>query len=509
MLANDCAGMLEWPDTQRETIMRVELINDIRGRLPEDDTHPYRSGPWKPNTREYNAYDLEVEGELPDDLRGVYLRNTENPLHDAIGRYHPFDGDAMLHSMFVDSGHVEYRNRFVRTDGFEAELEAGRPLWAGLRESPEKSERDGWGARTRLKDASSTDVVVHRGRGATSFYQCGDIYEVDPVTLEEYGKAGWLDGVTPGWGVSAHTKVDEATGEMLFFNYSKQPPYMHYGVIDASGALVHYMPVELPGPRLPHDMAFTERFAILNDLPLFWDPEALKAGAHAVRFFPELPSRFGIVPRRGAPSEIRWFEANPCYVLHWINAYEDGDEVVLDGYAQNPKLGKRTRLSDAMKPFQILDINAVGAHAYRWRFNLKTGEVKEGPIEEQISEFGMINPRFAGRPYEHVWAVTAKPGWFLFDGIVHLNVQTGERQHYAFPEGVYASESPMAPAQGSGAEDDGYVVTFTTDMNTNSSSFQVFDATDITTGPVASVKLPQRICVGTHSYWADITTLNR
>ncbi len=488
--------------------MKVQLIDDIHGRLTDDDTHPYRSGPWKPNTREFDAFDLEVEGELPADLQGVYLRNTENPLHDAIGRYHPFDGDAMLHSMFIGDGRVEYRNRWVHTDGFLAEREAGRPLWAGLRESPDKSERDGWGARTRLKDSSSTDVVVHGGKGVTSFYQCGDVYEVDPVTLEDLGKSAWLDGVTPGWGVSAHTKVDEATGEMLFFNYSKQAPYMHYGVVDRAGKLTHYIPVELPGPRLPHDMAFTERFAILNDLPLFWDPEALKANAHAVRFFPKLPSRFAIVPRHGQPEDIRWFEANPCYVLHWINAYEDGDEVVLDGYAQNPKLGTKTRLPDEMKAFEILDINAVGAHAYRWRFNLKTGEVREGPIEEQVSEFGMINPRFAGKPYRYTWAMTAKPGWFLFDGIARVDVQTGERQHYAFPEGVFASESPMAPAQGSSGESDGYVVTFTTDMNTDSSSFLVLDANDIAMGPVASVKLPQRICVGTHSYWADIATFD-
>lgn len=487
--------------------MKIELVADIHGRLPEDDDHPYRSGPWKPNSREYSACDLEVEGELPGDLQGIYIRNTENPLHDAIGRYHPFDGDGMLHSLYLDGDRVEYRNRYIRTDGFNAELEAGRPLWAGLRESPTKSDRDGWGARTRLKDASSTDVVVHRGRAATSFYQCGDIYELDPRTLEGQEKAAWLAGVTPGWGVSAHTKVDEATDELLFFNYSKQAPYLHYGLVNARGVLDHYIPVELPGPRLPHDMAFTDRYAILNDLPLFWDPEALKANAHAVRFFPHLPSRFAILPRRGAPEDVRWFEAKPCYVLHWINAYEEGDEVVLDGYAQNPKLGHKVPLPEAMKPFQVLDINGVGAHAYRWRFNLKTGAVTEGPIEEEVSEFGMINPKFAGKPYRYTWAMTARPGWFLFNGIVRLDVETGSRQEYRFPDGVYASESPMAPAQGGEAEDDGYVVTFTTDMNEDSSSALVFDAGDIAAGPIASVRLPQRICVGTHSYWADIGKL--
>jgi carotenoid cleavage dioxygenase len=117
---------------------------------------------------------------------------------------------------------------------------------------------------------------------------------------------------------------------------------MHYGVVDRNRRLVHYVPVELPGPRLPHDMAFTDHYAILNDLPLFWDPEALRHGAHAVRFFQDLPSRFGILPRRGTPEEVMWFDARPTYVLHWINAFEDGDEVVLDGYTQDPRHGRKT-----------------------------------------------------------------------------------------------------------------------------------------------------------------------
>ena len=483
--------------------MAYQLVNKIPGHLPQDDQHPYRTGAWQPNFAEYDCLQPQVEGEIPADLNGVYIRNTENPVLPALGRYHPFDGDGMLHSIVFDNGRCEYRNRLIHTDGVQAELAAERPLWAGLRERPALSERDGWGCRTRLKDSSSTDVVVHGGVAATSFYQCGDIYEHDPRTLELLGKAQWLNDITPGWGVSAHTKVDEATGEMLFFNYSQQAPYMYYGVVNAQRELVHYVPVELPGPRLPHDMAFTDNFAILNDLPLFWDAEALQHGAYAVKYHRELPSRFAILPRRGQPEDIRWFEADPTYVLHWINAFEEGDEIVLDGYSQNPRRGIVTHgLPDSLTPFTMLDINAIGAHAYRWRFNLRTGEVKEGPLTDGLSEFGMINPAHAGKPYQYTWDMTAKPGWFLFDGLSRLDVHSGQSQHYQFPDGVYASESPMAPRTGSDAESDGYVVTFTTDMNTNSSACEIFSADDVTAGPVARVKLPQRICVGTHSYWA-------
>ena len=62
-----------------------------------------------------------VEGEIPRDLDGVYLRNTENPLHPALRSYHPFDGDGMIHIVGFRDGKAFYRNRFVRTDGFAEE----------------------------------------------------------------------------------------------------------------------------------------------------------------------------------------------------------------------------------------------------------------------------------------------------------------------------------------------------------------------------------------------------
>jgi carotenoid cleavage dioxygenase len=151
--------------------MDVEIVGKFLSTLPEDDDHPYRSGPWRPQTTEWHTDDLMiVEGEIPADLDGIYLRNTENPLHPALKSYHPFDGDGMLHIVGFRDGKAFYRNRFVRTEAFEAENDAGGPLWPGLAEPLSLAKADhGWGARTLLKDASSTDVVVHRGTALTSF----------------------------------------------------------------------------------------------------------------------------------------------------------------------------------------------------------------------------------------------------------------------------------------------------------------------------------------------------
>ncbi|MCD2191966.1 carotenoid oxygenase family protein [Actinomycetospora endophytica] len=492
--------------------MDVEIVGRMLSTLPADDDHPYRTGPWRPQTTEWRADDLRVvQGEIPTDLDGVYLRNTENPLHPAVRNYHPFDGDGMVHVVGFRDGSAFYRNRFVRTDGLLAEADAGGAQWAGVSEMPSWSPReDGWGARERMKDASSTDIVVHRGTALTSFYLCGDLYRVDPFTAETRGKETWGGGFPLDWGVSAHPKADERTGELLFFNYGKQAPYMHYGVVDADNALSHYIDVPLPGPRLPHDMAFTENYAILNDFPLFWDPSLLGQGVHAPRWHRDVPSRFAVIPRRGRTEDIRWFEAESTFVLHFTNAYEDGDEIVLDGFFQgDPEPQDNGMGTKWQRAFRYLALDRMQTRLHRWRLNLTNGQVREEQLTDSITEFGMINGARAGQPYRYAWAATGEPGWFLFDGLVRHDLHTGAEERLRFGDGIYGSETAMAPRVGSTGEDDGYLVTLVTDMNADASFCLVLDAARVADGPVCTLELPERISSGTHSTWADGRELRR
>lgn len=481
--------------------MIVREVARLPSLLPADDDHPYRTGAWRPNFVEYDADELDVvEGVIPAGLAGVYLRNTENPVMPAIGRYHPFDGDGMLHSIRFANGRASYRNRFVRTAGLAAELEAKQPLWAGIIEAPAKSTRDGWGARGRMKDASSTDVVVHNGRALTTFYQCGDAYQLDPITLAQQGPARW----TPAGGISAHPKVDPATGELMWFSYGTTAPFLEYGVLDAQGREVCRQPVPLPGPRLPHDMAFTARYAILNDFPLFWDPELLAKGVYRPRWHPEMPSRFAVLPRHGG--EVRWFEASATYVLHWINAFEDGDTVVLDGYAQADPLPMPKPEDGAYAGLRrMLDIHAMGARPRRWRFDLRTGACREEQLFDDVSEFPMVAHDRQGVRNRYAWSMTAPVGWFLFDGHVRYDLETGAVQRFRYPDGVYASESPVVPKPGATREDDAWLVTFVSDVPRDRSECWIFEAADVAAGPIAKVALPERISSGTHACWSPAT----
>jgi carotenoid cleavage dioxygenase-like enzyme len=161
------------------------------------------------------------------------------------------------------------------------------------------------------------------------------------------------------------------------------------------------------------------------------------------------------------------------------------------------------------KAFRFLALDRLQSRLHRWRFNLVTGEVREEQLSDSITEFGMINGGYAGGKYRYTYAATGKPSWFLFDGLVKHDLQTGAEERFAFGEGVYGSETAMAPRVGSTAEDDGYLVTLTIDMNHDASWCLVFDAARVVDGPVCKLALPERISSGTHSTWAPGSQLRR
>jgi len=140
----------------------------------------------------------------------------------------------------------------------------------------------------------------------------------------------------------------------------------------------------IAGTSLPHDMAFTKKYTVLHDLSLTYDPDAFKAGRHKLRFFGERPARFAVIPRHGDASQIRWFEAEPCFIYHVINAWDDGDEVVMVGcrYRTPRDLSGAPDEERYAKAIAHLQIDA---YVYEWRFNLRTGQTRERLIDDQVA----------------------------------------------------------------------------------------------------------------------------
>ena len=270
---------------------------------------------------------LEVlAGRIPDDLNGVYVRNGPNPQHHPVGRYHWFDGDGMVHSVHFADGEATYRNRWVRTDGFLARARR-RPRdlarhHRAVRRQPAGRAGEGHGEHRRaLPPRPPARAVVPRRASRTRSTR---------VTLETLGPEDF--GGTLRCEVSAHAKVDEA--------------HRRADVLRLRGeAAVHALrrrrarrrrcatssPIDLPGPA-PAARHGDHRAPLDPDGPAARRRSrgGARRAATSSQFQRDLPARFGVIPRYGDADEIRWFEADPCYIYHSINAREEGDEIVLD-----------------------------------------------------------------------------------------------------------------------------------------------------------------------------------
>ena len=473
---------------------------------------PVLQGGFAPVTQERVIELTDVQGEIPKDLNGMYVRNGPNRRFEAAGRYHWFDGDGMLHAVQFDRGRAIYRNRWVQTQGLQEELAAGQALWQGIKDPPRKDRPD-----APLKNTSNTDVKFYNGQLVSMWYLGGTPYNVAPGDLSTTGTLD-LDARLKGLPVSAHSKVDERTGEFLFFAYGKEAPYMHYGVMDRHGALKTFMPVQLPGPRLPHDMAITPNYSVVHDLPLFYDMDAFNAGRHKLKFYHEMPSRFGVIPRHGTPDQIRWFEAKPTYMYHVSNAWEEDDgqggtEIVMTGTPFRLPRDWRGNVDVDRFPKMLANLEHDFMF-YEWRFNLRTGQTRERVIDDIINqEFPVINSWMQGHKTRYSWNMLMgrinRAEDPRFCGIVRYDLERDSCTTYH--EGVHKwySEPPFAPADHAQAEDDGYLVGFMWDDVAQQSFVTVFDARDISKGPVARIRIPVRVPNGFHATWVSAERLKR
>ena len=227
-----------------------------------------------------------------------------------------------------------------------------------------------------------------------------------------------------------------------------------------------------------------------------------------LKFHRDIPARFGIIPRYGQSNDIRWFDSEPCFILHVSNCWEEGEWVVMDGCRSVNPMPNATNEDGALS--HMLAYMRLEANNYRWRFNLVTGEVREGDICDLNTEFNKVNQIYQGVKSKYAYhqriPLLEEDGHTLrFNGLVKYNNDTGQYDEWSYGDGVYGSETPFAPVKGASREtpeDEGYVMSLVTDSNNWTSELQIFNAQDICQGPIARIKMPQRVPVGFHAWWS-------
>ncbi|MEY4358079.1 MAG: hypothetical protein RL469_1405 [Pseudomonadota bacterium] len=467
--------------------------------------NPYLHGPYTPVVSEITAVDLRVvQGEVPHDLFGAYFRQGPNPILEPRGAYHWFDGDGMVHGLYLRDGRASYIRKWIRTRALRDEIERGKVELSGIMGPYDLRSIVGHEIDSQnvdyTKDTANTTLNLHNGKLLAAWYNSGRMHRLDALTLDTEGEENFLGALDTT--MNAHGKTDPRTGEFINYGYADFQPWLTYYVIGADGALRHKTRIDLPGPRLPHDTTITRNFTILHDFPLFHDPELLKRTNHRiVQFRRDLPTRFGVLPRYGTQEQIRWFEFEPGYVLHMVNAWEEGDWIMMDGCFQ-PDPTIRRDPSEGPLGSMLAYLRYKG-HLRRWRMNLRTGEQQERQLDDLNVEFCLPDADLYGvkSRYSYHQLIPTDLQTLAFEGLVKYDHERGTRDVYHYPRGWFPSETTFAKSTRGGDEDSGYAVTLATDIADYRSEAWIFDAKDITRGPITRIALPGRVAAGFHAAW--------
>ncbi len=454
-------------------------------------SNPFLMGNFAPVAQEVTSEHLPVIGSIPEALNGCFLRNGPNPQFPPIGQYHWFDGDGMVHNIQLHQGQAIYRNRYVRTAGFLKEKEAQAPLWTGLMEPPRP------GHEPSVKNVANTAIVWHSGR-CFAVWEGGEPHVLTLPELETVGACDFDHQLKSAF--TAHPKIDAQSGELFFFGYSLTPPYLQYSIVSPEGKLTKTIPVQLPEGVMMHDFAITEQYAVFLDLPMVFRPERMAQGEPMLAFEKERPSRFGIMPRSG-DGEVQWFEAPSCYAFHVLNAYEDGDEVVL--------------MACRLQEFSMTGLGdpaLMVPYLYQWRFNLRSHKVTETKLSEIPCEFPQINPQYTGLKNRYGYVGKSAPTPMpLFDGVIKFDFGEDGTQAqismHQLPPNTYCGEAVFASRSGATAEDEGWLLTIAHNEETQQSELLILQAQDMAAPAIARVQLPQRVPYGFHAAWVDETAI--
>ncbi|XP_047319455.1 9-cis-epoxycarotenoid dioxygenase NCED2, chloroplastic-like [Impatiens glandulifera] len=448
---------------------------------------------------------LSVTGQIPNCIKGVYVRNGANPLFEPIAGHHLFDGDGMVHAVTFENGSVSYACRFTETERFVQEKAFGRPIFPkaigelhghfGIARLMLFYSRGLFGLLDHSRGAGVANAGLVFFNGRLLAMSEDDLpYHVkvtdfgDLKTVGRYDFSGQVKTT-----MIAHPKVDPVSGELFALRYDViKKPYLRYFKVSPSGEKSPDVEISLPEPTMIHDFAITENFVVIPDQNVvFRLPEMIRGGSPVV-YNDKKISRFGILDKNAdnGGEQVRWIEVPDCFCFHIWNAWEEPEteEVIVIGSCMTPADSIFNECDESLKSV-LSEI----------RLNMKTGKsIRREIMNETDSinlEAGMVNKKLLGRKSQFAYLAIAEP-WPKVSGFAKVDLFSGEVKKYYYGDERFGGEPMFVHSEDGLFEDDGYILTFVHNEKTWKSELEIVNA--VTMEVEATVELPSRVPYGFH-----------
>ncbi|MDB5920519.1 MAG: lignostilbene alpha-beta-dioxygenase [Massilia sp.] len=474
---------------------------------------PAYTGFNEPTRIEADVRDLEVEGEIPSDMNGTFYRVGPDPqFAPRLGNDIYFNGDGMVSMFRFKNGRVDFKSRYVRTDKFKLEQEAGQALFGAYR----NPYFDDPGVQGKLRGTANTNVVFHNGQ-LLALKEDSPPVAMDPDTLETRGN--WnFGGRLTSQTFTAHPKIDPRTGEMVCFGYGAtgiDTPDIAYYVVSPTGEIVHEVWLQSPYNCMIHDFGVTRDYVIFPIVPVVSSLERAKTGRPTFGWDGSKDIYLGVMPRRGEAKDVRWFRAPNQFASHVMNAFNEGNKVHIDMPAAESN----------MFPFfpditgAPFDRERAASRVTRWTIDLDSRHdgFTAHQMTSMIGEFPRIDDRYAMQAYRHGYlCVTdmSKPydaarggsisGMFI-NCLGHIDLATGASEQFFVGPTSTLQEPTFVPKSADSPEGEGYLVVLANRHEELRSELLILDAQRVADGPIATIRVPVRLRQGLHGNWVPST----
>jgi carotenoid cleavage dioxygenase len=429
----------------------------------QEETPFWLKDNFAPVFEERTETNLKVTGEIPRALNGRLLRNGANPQSGFSA--HWFLGNGMLHGVEIQEGKANwYRNRYVKT-----------PLYLD-------PEADVMASLGDLSMSSANTHVVHHA-GKIMALEEGHWPFVVSDELETIGPNNYDGKLTCA--MTAHPKTCAETGELLAFAYGMTEPYLTYLRISAAGELLAQEPITVKGSTMIHDFNVTRNHVVFMDLPAVWNLEGIAETGLPIVWDEDYGARLGVMPRNGTDADVTWYEINPCYVFHPLNAYEQGNKIVIDV----------CRMEDTMKPG-----SSSPPMLHRWVIDQDKGTVTETQLDDRVVDFSRVCDTVVGLKNRYGYTAAFSSDGPFAEGFVKYDLEKGNSQFHDL-NGGQGSEPVFVKDPAGSSEDDGWVLSYVHQPATNTSEIVIVDSRSFDKEPIARIHIPARVPAGFHGNW--------
>lgn len=497
--------------------MQITSLQSDSADLAASEPKPYKQEDWQGGNQSLKQefdYPIEmVEGEIPPDLQGTLYRNVPAML-DVNGQqlHHPFDGDGMICAISFDQGRAYFRNRYVRTEGYLAERVAGKILYRGVFGTQKPG---GWWKNAfdlQLKNVANTQVIFWADK-LLALWEASHPHRLDPQTLETLG-IETLEGVLQsGSPFAAHPRIDPGDKD-------QEPRLVTFGLkaglsstitiyeLNQAGHVVKQHAHSVPGFAFIHDFAITPNYCLFFQNPLFFNPLpyllGLRGAADCIKFQPHKLTKVWLIPRDGS-KDIQVLETESGFVFHHANAFEQGDEIIVDSvsYQNFPAI-------DHKRTYREVDFDKVPpGQLWRFHFNLKTKTMRRRCIDQRACDFPYVHPGYIGQSHRWVYLGAAHhpKGNAPLQAILKIDPESGQQAVWSAAPKGFVGEPVFVPRPGSTQEDGGWVLTLVYDAAHDRTDVVILNGADFSQGPVARLHLKHPIPYGLHGSFTPAVTV--